>query len=201
MKSYHKQTEKTKYINPLLKGLEHYYPEMITRLRRQEHPEVLMEIEETIGEKLPESFRQLYEHSLDQTKVENLEFLQNMKNIKKLELNDMEVDNLDFLAYTKKLTSFVMDDMAKDESGLKYLPELKKLKEFRHPVADLTLYQGLEKLDTIGIDMPNVNHVEALENSPIRSVWLYRVQNRREGKNLINEIEKYVKLSSYGIVG
>lgn len=142
--------------------------------------------------------KKIQELRMDTTEVGNFEFLKNMKGMKKLELKKAKVDSLDFLEYTKKLTEFELDEHAKDENGLKFLPELKGIKIFKYPVADLNLYSGLEKLDEIGIDVKNMNHPECLQDTHISGAQLYGAESEEEVNNAIEIINKYVKLYSYG---
>lgn len=142
--------------------------------------------------------KKIQELRMDTTEVCDFEFLKNMKVMKKLELKKAKVDSLDFLEYTKKLTEFELEEHAKDENGLKFLPEIKGIKIFKYPVADLNLYSGLEKLDEIGIDVKNMNHPECLKDTHISGVQLYGAESREEVNKALGIINKYVKLYSYG---
>lgn len=142
--------------------------------------------------------KKLQELSMDTIEVGNLEFLKNMKGMKKLEIEKVEVDSLDFLEYTKKLSEFKLEKHAKDENGLQFLPELKGLKRFEYPVADLSLYSGLEKLSDIGIDVKNMHHLECLKDTHISGAQFYGAESRAEVKTALGKIENYVKLYSYG---
>lgn len=144
-----------------------------------------------------EHFKKLQELSIKEIEIDNLNFLQNMKDIKKLELPEVEVENLNFLKYLKKLTAFELKHKAKEESGLQFLPNLKKLKEFNYPVADLKLYESCEKLETIGIDVVNMCNVEYLKDSNIYNVKLYGVKSETELKQISEKLEQYITLQSY----
>ena len=49
------------YENRLIKELEKYYPEVVSRLNYPGDAESIKKIEEEIGEELPESFKKLYQ--------------------------------------------------------------------------------------------------------------------------------------------
>lgn len=49
------------YKNRFIKELEKYYPEVVSRLNYPGNGETIKKIEEEIGEKLPESFKKLYQ--------------------------------------------------------------------------------------------------------------------------------------------
>ena len=155
-------------------------------------------------------FTELQELDIFEVKLENVEFLKNMKNLEILCLDRTPIDNLDFLEYTTQLKEFEMEYKAKDESGLRFLPDLKKIKVLKYPVADLSLYDGLEELRSIGVDVRNVCNFEYLKNISMYldensgyekekqfHVTLYDVKSEEEAEQIFSEIEKYIKIS-YG---
>lgn len=141
----------------------------------------------------------MQELELEDITLDNLDFLNTYKGLKVLQLKDVNVPDLNFLQYLKKLTRFIYEEKAADETGLQYLPSLTKLKKFSYPVADMTLYEGCEGLDEIGIDAIGFQHPEVLENSKITGVSVYTARSAEEADAIINSIEKYVKLYSYSI--
>lgn len=146
-------------------------------------------------------FSKLQELELDKMKITSFDFLKGYKGLKKLEINNIQVENLDFLENLKKLTSFKLEERAKNEDGLKYIKDMKNLKEFDYPVGDMELIRGCEKLETVGICASQFKNVEAFKDSNIHTVMMYEGTSARELVGIIESIKEYVHLTSYGWKG
>lgn len=146
-------------------------------------------------------FSKLQELELDKMTVPSFDFLKEYKALKMLEIKNIEIGSLDFLENLKKLTSFKSEDRAMNEDGLKYIKDMKNLKELDYPVGDMDLIRGCEKLECVGIYAPGFKNVEALKDSNIHSVSIYEGRNIEELKSIIASVEEYVHLTSYGWKG
>lgn len=129
---------------------------------------------------------------------ESLEFLKTYQKLKELKIQRMKVSNLEFLEYLKSLTSFSLREKAKDEKGLRFIKELKHLKEFEYPVTDVSVYLENEKLEKIGLASKKIKNAKKLKGTQISSVIVCNAENEKQAQKIIKEVEKYIDLRSSG---
>lgn len=146
-------------------------------------------------------FTKLQELRLDDVELNNIDFLHKLVNLKKLKINNVPVDNLDFFENMKKLNEFTMYDKVEDESGLQYVSAMKNLKSFEYPVTDMMVYKGLEKLKTAGMDGMTVTNIDVFEGTNISSICVVEAGTETRFEAIVDEVKKYVKLTSYMHVG
>ena len=97
-----------------------------------------------------------------------------------------------------KVVSFKMENKAMQEEGLAALKDIKKLKSFKYPVTDSSVYEGCHELEEIGIDAKGTFQFEVFKDSKLRSVMVYHADGEEEVENIVDEIKKYVKITCYG---
>ena len=146
-------------------------------------------------------FAKLHELELDEIDLDSFEFLNGFKALKVLEIKDMEIPNLDFLQFLNKLTRFKVEYRAQNEEGLKYIKDMKNLKEFDYPVGDMELFKGCEKLTTIGIYAPEFKNPQAVKDSNIYSVMVYDANCEEEVESIVDSLKEYVRITCYGYQG
>lgn len=129
---------------------------------------------------------------------ESFEFLKTYKNLKELKIQRMKVLNLEFLQYLKSLTSFSLREKAQDENGLRFIKELKHLKEFEYPVTDVSVYLENEKLEKIGLASKKIKNAKKLKGTQISSVIVCNAESEKQAQKIIKEVEKYIDLRTSG---
>ena len=125
-----------------------------------------------------------------------------MKKLTVLKMNNVPVNNLNFLYDLPKLKEFNMPYRAEDESALECIVDMKSLQRFQYPVKDISIYQQCPKICSIGIDASQVQKYDVLTGKEtIDDVTFYYLDSENQFKECIEEISKYLDLSSYGSVG
>lgn len=135
---------------------------------------------------------------LENLGIDDYSFLTKYKNLKEVEIEEEKVKDLNFLHEMKKLVSFKMENKAMQEEGLVALKDIKKLKSFKYPVTDSSVYEGCHELEEIGIDAKGTFQFEVFKDSKLRSVMVYHADGEEEVENIVDEIKKYVKITCYG---
>ena len=143
-------------------------------------------------------FAGLWELSYDSGERHGGMFLEKLKNLKRLDLHHNTLDNLDFLAGLTKLTQFHLAEPAGNENGLAAVRGLANLKEFIYPVKDLSVYKGHPALESIGIASGARHGFEAFEGSRVNGFTVLGRASDEELKSVREQMEKYVKIYSYG---
>lgn len=152
---------------------------------------------------LPNSTK-IEEIEIEDMGFEDFGFLTRYKNLKQIKIKEQKINNLDFLYEMKKLVSFKADldesydKKAENEDGLAALPQLKMLQSFEYPVSDVSQYVGCTKLTEIGIDVKGTFQFEQLKGSKITGATFYNAYSEEEVERIVDEINKYIDLSSYG---
>ncbi|MCI8410800.1 MAG: hypothetical protein HFJ09_16320 [Lachnospiraceae bacterium] len=127
-------------------------------------------------------------------------FLTKMEKLTSLEIIEEGICNLDFLPSLKNLVTLCIRGEAQDESSLPQIRHLKKLKKFCYPVKDLSVYQNMTQLKSIGVCKEGLENIGSLAGSNVNYVNIFSTRNKEEEKSIIEEIKKYVKLTGYGII-
>lgn len=147
------------------------------------------------------SFTALQELRIENMGLRNAAFIGGMKSLKKLDLCNSELENLDFLKDLKKLTEFKLSKSADNEDGLAAVSGLTRLKEFIYPVKDLSIYEGLEALECAGMADSVTEGFEVFAGSRVSSFTLLGAESKRRLEEVRLQMEKYVKLYSWGAQG
>ncbi len=146
-------------------------------------------------------FSSLQELCVEKMGLRDAAFIRDMKNLKKLDLWDSELMNLDFLKNLKKLTTFHLKKRAESEEGLSAVRELTKLKEFIYPVKDISIYEGHKTLESVGMAADVAEGFEAFAGSKVNSFVLFGGATETQTEAIRRQMEKYVKLYSWGTEG
>ncbi|MDE7477317.1 MAG: SMI1/KNR4 family protein [Lachnospiraceae bacterium] len=148
------------------------------------------------------AFTGLQELRITGMELHSGEFIEKMKNLKKLDLQNHVLDNLDFLKNLKKLTAFHLSESAKNEDGLLAVRNLIKLKEFLYPVKDLSVYKGHQTLKEVGIAVSVRNGFEIFEGSKVNGFRIFGSATEQQMKKVMeqtaDQMRKYVQITSYG---
>lgn len=144
------------------------------------------------------SFVSLQELELEKNMFSGWDFLSGMKNLKILNLHDEPLPDLEFLKNLKKLTEFELYRNADQEEGLRYLPELKKLKRFLYPVKEIKVYEGCGSLEEIGFAPEVRSGFEVLSGTKVHSFTVCGKIENEELEYIADEVRKVISLSSFG---
>lgn len=147
------------------------------------------------------AFTFLQEFRVEKMGLKDASFIGNMKNLKKLDLWDSELTDLDFLKSLKKLTNFHLKKRAESEDGLLAVGELTKLKEFIYPVKDISIYAGHKTLECVGMAADVAEGFEAFAGSKVNSFTLLGGATEVQTEAVRKQMDKYVKLYSWGTEG
>ena len=90
---------------------------------------------------------------------------------------------------------------AVNEAGISEVRTLVKLKEFIYPVKDLSIYKGHPALEKIGIAAGVTQGFEAFEGSKVNGFTIFGNVTDEERKETKRQMERYVKIYSYGSQG
>lgn len=149
-----------------------------------------------------EHFTKLQNLYIGETEVSSFDFMKKIKNLKVLEFDKVPISNLNFLYDLPKLKEFTMRYTACDETALECIANMKYLQRFQYPVADMKIYQGCPKIQSIGIDSSRVEDFSVLEGKEtITDLMFYNLKTEKQYEEQLAEVEKYLNLSSYGYVG
>lgn len=127
-------------------------------------------------------------------------FIGKMKNLKKLNLDSHKMDNLDFLADLKKLTEFYLTETAQNEDGLSAVGGLKKLKEFTYPVKDLSIYKEHMTLKKAGMADCVRGGFEVFQGSGVTGFTMIGDATMKQAEIIADRMRRYVKLECYGCI-
>lgn len=127
-------------------------------------------------------------------------FLTKLEKLTSLEIIEEGICNLDFLPSLKNLVTLCIRGEAQDESSLPQIHHLKKLKKFCYPVKDLSVYQNMPQLESIGVCKEGLENIDSLAGSNVNHVDIFSTRNKEKEKSIIEEIKKYVELTGYGII-
>lgn len=146
------------------------------------------------------AFTKLSELSIEDMGLCDGTFIGNLKNLQSLDLHRHNMNYLDFLAKLTKLKSFTLYKAAVNEDGLLAVSRLTKLKEFIYPARDLNIYANHPALETVGM-APDVRHeFEVFKGSKVNSFMICGDITKEEVENIAKEMNRYVRLYSYGTV-
>lgn len=145
-----------------------------------------------------ESFVWLQELRLEEMGICDGSFLLKLKELKSLDLCWHVMENLDFLQALTKLSKFHLAKKALDERGLLAVPGLVKLKEFVYPVADLKIYANHPCLEKIGMAPDVVQDFGLFLGSRVNSFMICGNTTESAMQLIMNKMEQYVKIYSYG---
>lgn len=151
-----------------------------------------------VNEKTLSVFTKLQELSLQDLDIHDGSFLRNMEGMKKLSLSHLMLKDLDFLRNLKKMTEFELAAAAADEEGLSAVKNLTKLKSFLYPVRDISIYEGNPSLKTVGFANNIKTGFEAFAGSSVESFMLIGRASEKDMERIRKEMERYVKICSYG---
>lgn len=146
-------------------------------------------------------FTGLQELSIENMGLRDAAFIGGMKNLKKLDLYNSQLINLDFLSHLTKLTEFKLTKPAENEDGLSAVSRLPKLKEFIYPVKELSIYKGAGALERVGIEAGVTEGFEAFAGSRVISFTLLGNDPSAQMERVKQQMDKYVKLYSWGSQG
>ena len=138
------------------------------------------------------AFRKLTILELDETPLDGYDFLEDMTRLKTLEIQGQTLEHLNFLHKMKGLSELHIDTRARDESGLSYLADCRKLKVLDYPIAELRIAAGCPALTSLTVDGRDAVHAEALKGSKITSVTMIN------SDRVLEEIKEYCKLTTWG---
>lgn len=65
----------------------------------------------------------------------------------------------------------------------------------------MTNYKECEKMEQIGIDAAGFRNPEVLKDSKINSIMIYNAKSKQEAQAVINTMQQYLNLYSYGMTG
>lgn len=154
-----------------------------------------------IDEKSLSGFVKLQELNLQDLDIHDGSFIGTMKGLKKLNLHDIKMDDLDFLKNLTKLVEFELYMPAANEEGLAMVRNLSKLKSFKYPVRDLKIYQGHPGLTTVGFSADVKQGFEVFANSQVESFMICGEVSEQHMDQVMEEMERYVKIRSCGSRG
>lgn len=87
---------------------------------------------------------------------------------------------MNFLYDLPRLKEFTMRYTACDETALECIANMKYLQRFQYPVADMKIYQGCPKIQSIGIDSSRVEDFSALEGKEtITDLMFYNLKTEK----------------------
>ncbi len=146
-------------------------------------------------------FDKLQSLSIEETEIVSFDFIKTMKNLKVLKIDNVPVSNLDLLYDIPKLKEFNMPYRVEDEKALECIGYMKSLECFQYPVEDISIYQNCPKIKSIGIDSSRPQNFAVLAGKEtIDDVMFYYLDSEKQFKEQVEEISKYLDLSSYGCV-
>ncbi len=147
-------------------------------------------------------FDKLQSLSIKETKIVSFDFIKKMKKLTVLEVDKVPVSNLNFLYDLPKLKEFNMPYRVEDEKALECIEHMKSLQRFQYPVADISIYRNCPKIKSIGIDSSQSQNFDVLAGKDtIDDVMFYYIDSEKQFEEQVEEISKYLDLSSYGCVG
>lgn len=146
-------------------------------------------------------FEGLQELSVEDMELHDGTVIAGLKNLKKLDLHRHTMDNLDFLQGLKKLTEFYLAVPARNEEGLSAVCGLTKLKVFVYPVRDLQIYANHPSLESVGMAADTEQSFAVFAGSKVNSFTVCGNIPKEKLDHMAEEMEQYVKLSSYGSRG
>ena len=79
------------------------------------------------------------------------------------------------------------------------MEHLTQLKEFIYPVKDISIYKGHKTLELAGMDACVTDSFEIFAGSKVRSFTIFGDVSMEYAHKIYGEMEKYVKIRSYGI--
>lgn len=123
----------------------------------------------------------------------NLSFLSTLKNLKELVVeykDDTRLENIDFLLALNNLRVLNINTYATDEKSLASVLQLKKLKEFNYPVRDLELYRNNTKLSSLGIWGRESIDVSVLAETKCTQVYLFGTESFRKTKPTYQDLKR-----------
>lgn len=156
---------------------------------------------ENFDESVLGNFTNITDLDISDLDYKDCSFLSKLTKLENLILQKKEIDNLDFLNSLGKLKFFQLLIPAKNESGLAALKNMDKLQEFRYPVKDLTVYQGLKNIKCIGLSEENNGRYDVFEGSSVNSFFLISssMDNiKTKSKEVHDKLSNYVKAPGYG---
>lgn len=144
------------------------------------------------------SFTALQELRIEKMGLRDAAFLGGMKHLKKLDLWDSELADLDFLKKLRSLTEFHLTRPAENEDGLSAVSGMSRLRDFIYPVRNLAVYQGNGTLRHVGMAAGVTEGFGVFEGSGVDSFTLIGAVAEGEPERVREQMEKYVKILSWG---
>ena len=145
------------------------------------------------------SFPALQELRIEKMGLRDAAFIGGMKQLKKLDLWDSELADLDFLKNLTRLTEFHLTRHAENEDGLAAVSGMSRLRDFIYPVRDLSVYKGSSALQHVGMAAGVTEGFEIFEGSGVSSFTLIGDVAEGEPEAVKEQMEKYVKILSWGV--
>lgn len=121
----------------------------------------------------------------------------NLKKLKILNFKNVNLANLDFLK-GMKLAELRVNNIAVDNQYDALVASIDSLKETDWPFSDISLLQSNSTLNSIGINAKTLCNIEALRDTNISSITVFNATSEENAKTIIDQVEQYKKLSSYG---